>query len=214
MIGHAVPVPAACFDDDRNEHVAGSGIGGLHGVQRDRRGLASLDRDRVLCRRSLRLFLSHGHLPPLFLVFGTRDVPADGLRTHIAGCADRVGSGPGISGPQPKRQKLDEQLSRCCSLQDFHRVNGDRWREGEKRVNVIRLDFLGNYRPGAFQAHRISKRSSCQRDITHEPVAQIPRASAIALPSGIPWTTACNCAKCNLAVLPRLKSRVCREDFL
>jgi hypothetical protein len=210
MIGQAVPVPAARFNDDRNEHVAGSGIGGLHGVQCDTLGLASLDRDRgrALCRRSLRLFLSHGHLPPLFLVFGTRDVPADGRRTHIAGCADRVGWGPEISGPQPspKRRKLDERLSRCCSLQ--HRVNGDCWRDGE------RLDFLGNYRPGAFQAHRISKRSNCQRDITHEPVAQIPRAIAIALPSGRPWTTACNCTKCNLAVLSRLKSRVCREDFL
>jgi hypothetical protein len=218
MIGQAVPVPAARFDDDRNEHVTASGIGGLHGVQGDTLGIASLDRDRghALCRRTLRLFLSHGHLPPLFLVFGTRDVPADGLRTHIAGCADIVGWGPEISGsqPSPKRRRLDEHFSRCCPLQDFHGVNGDRWREGEKQVNVIRLDFLGNYRRGVFQAHRIKKRSNCQRDITHEHVAPIPRAIAIALSGGIPWTTACNCTKCNLAFLPRLRSRVCSENFL
>jgi hypothetical protein len=213
-----VSVPTARFDDDRNEHVAGSGIGGLQGIERDTLGVASLDRDRgrALCRRSLRLFLSHGHLSPLFLLFGTLDVPADGLRTHIAGCADIVGWGSEIAGSQssPKRRKRDERFSRRRPLRDCYRVNGDRWREGEKQVNVIRLDFLGDYRPGVFQAQCIKKRSNRQRDTTHEHVAPIPRAIAIALPSGIAWATACHRAKCNLAFLRRLRSPVCSEEFL
>jgi hypothetical protein len=179
----------------------------------------------LLCHR---LWGSPGQLPSFVHMLGTLDVGTNGLRTHTACRVYIVGRRPQVScsQPAPKRRKLYEQLSRRGPLQDFYRVgDGDRRRDREEQVNVIRLDFLGDHRPGIFLTDRIEHAGNGRRDSTHEHIAPILRTpyhmvgrlvETIAIMDDFQHfhMVASNCAKRNLAFLPRLKSRVSSEDFL
>ena len=188
----------------------------------------TMDRGCSLCRRDLWFLGSPGRLASFFHVLGTLDVVTDGLRTHASRRVDIVGRRPQVScsQPAPQRRKPDEQLSRCCPLEDFYRVgDGDRRRDREEQVNVIRLDLLGDDRPGIFLTDRVEHAAKGRRDITHEHIAPILRTpyhmvcrliETIAIVDDFHHyhMVASKCVKRNLAFPPRLKSRVSSEDFV
>lgn len=229
----AVAVPTPILDDHRDEHVAGVGVG-VAGPKitegRQCRGIG-LDPDRGCTsgRRGFRLFGSLCHLSPLLHVFRPLNVRANHVRTNVAGGFDEIGRRPQMPGRQPAAQPTEsnEQLSRRRSFQDFDRIrNGDSRPDGEKQVNGVRLDFLGDCRPRVFPANRMKRVARGLRNLTpsesrlsfghHTTMAgrwytQLRFVVTSAIPHG--QRGACRRAR-SLAFLPRLKTRVSSEGFL
>jgi hypothetical protein len=144
------PIPTAMLNHGGNKSVARLCVSSLQSRQ-----LTGLFNGRVQLHRRRTL-----HLVPPRDVFRPFNVPLNSLRTDVACRSHVVRRRPQVPIPQLLLQGryLQEQSSRCGSLQDLHRIrNCDSGGQGDKQMDVIWLQFFRENRPVALLANLLKQ---------------------------------------------------------
>ena len=162
------PVPTSILNYNRNKPVTSVGISTLQfgkskslfvsGFQFERNGFK--------------------HLPSLRYMLGAFNVLLNSVCTHMSRRSDIVRRRPKMPSPQPflKNREANKQPSTRSTFEDFHSIgNGNRRRNAQKQVDVVRLNFSCQYSPLSFGANLIQKFFKCFSHFTSQNVVPVLR---------------------------------------